>query len=90
MVTYLPSRRPSKLDEQDMEDTAGESRTNSLATFYWPLQTNTQVLDEQLEHIYDSYVRIQDVARKRWMIETDGKKELGKSKGSARDDDDDY
>ena len=28
-ATYLLSRKPSKLDEQDMRDTAGEVRTNS-------------------------------------------------------------
>ena len=29
MATYLPSRKPSKLDESDMQKTAGEVRTNS-------------------------------------------------------------
>ena len=28
-ATYLPSRKLSKLDEPDMQDTAGEARTNS-------------------------------------------------------------
>ena len=27
--TYLPSQKPSKKDEQDMWDSAGEARTNS-------------------------------------------------------------
>ena len=31
MATNHPSRKPSKLDEQDMRDTTGEVRTNSLA-----------------------------------------------------------
>ena len=29
MATYLPSQKPSKLDEQDMWDTTGEARMNS-------------------------------------------------------------
>ena len=29
MATYLPSRKLSKLDEPDMQDTAGEAWTNS-------------------------------------------------------------
>ena len=28
-TTYLPSRKLSKLDEPDMQDTAGEARTSS-------------------------------------------------------------
>ena len=28
-ATYHPSRRPSKIDEKDMQDTAGGLRTNS-------------------------------------------------------------
>ena len=49
--------------------------------------------DDQLKLIYDNSVRTQDVARKtcqkRWMIETDGVRELGKSVRAARDDNDD-
>ena len=29
MVAYLPSQKPFKLDEEDMQDTAGEVRANS-------------------------------------------------------------
>ena len=32
-ATYLPSHKPSNLNEQDMLSTAGEIRTNSWATF---------------------------------------------------------
>ena len=34
MVTYLPSQKTSKLDEQDLRGTAGEVRTNSKVTFF--------------------------------------------------------
>ena len=45
-----------------MQDIAGEVRTNSLATFSSePLHTDLQVLDDQLEPIYKSSVRTQDV-----------------------------
>ena len=38
-TTDIPSLKPSKQDEQDMRNTAGKARTNSLVTFsYWPLQ----------------------------------------------------
>ena len=29
MATYILSHKPSKEDEQDMQDTAGDARTNS-------------------------------------------------------------
>ena len=32
-VTYLPSRKLSKLDEPDMQDTAGEAETSSWVMF---------------------------------------------------------
>ena len=45
-----------------MQDTAGEVRTNSLATFsYGPLHTDERGLDEQLDSIYYGPVRPQDV-----------------------------
>ena len=56
MKSVLPSLKPSKLDEQGMQDAAGE------ATFsYGLLHTNEKVLDDQLELIYNSSVRTQDV-----------------------------
>ena len=48
-ATYLPSQKPSKLDKQDMLDTAGEVRTNSWVTFsYGPLHTDELELDNKL------------------------------------------
>ena len=32
-ATYLPSRKLSKLDEPDMQDTAGEAKTSSYVMF---------------------------------------------------------
>ena len=52
-----------------------------------------QVLDNQLESIYNSFVWTQDVilrtCQKQWMIEMNGKRELGKSVLAALHDDDD-
>ena len=43
-TTYLPSRKPSKLNEKDMRDTAEEIRTNSWTMYYFgPLHTDKQV-----------------------------------------------
>ena len=45
-----------------MRDIAGEERANSEAMYSsGPLYTDKQVLDDQLELIYNSSVRIQDV-----------------------------
>ena len=53
-----------------------------------------QVLDDQLEPIYNSFVPIQDVAwktsRERWTIETGGEGRSGKSALAARHDDNTY
>ena len=44
-------------DEQDMRDTAGEVKTNLLVIFSCvPYHTDEQVLDDQIEHIYNSSV----------------------------------
>ena len=41
MATYDPLRKPSKLGEPDMRDTAGEVGTNSLVTYsFGPLNTD--------------------------------------------------
>ena len=62
MGPYLPSLKLSKLDEQNMWDAAGEVRTNSSVIFsYGPLHIDVQVLDDQLELIYNSSTRTQDV-----------------------------
>ena len=45
-----------------MRDTAGDLRTKSRTIFTdGPLHTDEQVLDDQLELIYNSFVRTQDV-----------------------------
>ena len=45
---YKTSSKPSKIGEQDILSTAGETRTNSLATFsYGLLHINTPVLAPQ-------------------------------------------
>ena len=77
-----------------MQDTAGEIRTNAWATFSdEPLHTDVQVLADQLELIYDSSVRRQDVVwktcRKWCMIETYDGRESGKSVLAVRHDYDD-
>ena len=61
--TYLLSRKLSKLDEPDMQDTAGEAGTSSYEMYsYGPPHTAGPKQDDQLEHKYSSYVRIRDVA----------------------------
>ena len=91
-ATCHPSLKPSKSDEQDLLDTAGEVRINSSATYSSAsLHTDEQLLGDQLELMYSSSVRRQDVAlktsRKRWTIETSGEGESGKSVLVARHDD---
>ena len=60
---------------------------------YWPPQMAKQKQDDQLEHTYSSYVRIQDVAlktrQKRWPTGRSGERESGISVLAARHDDDD-
>ena len=94
-VTCLPSRKLSKLDEPDMQDTAGEAGTSSLVMYsYGPPHMAGQKQVEQLEHTYSSYVRIWDVALKtcqrRWTIGRSGERGSGISVLAARHDDDDF
>ena len=89
-----PSRILYKLDEPDMQDTAGEARTSSSVMYsYGPPHMAKQNQDDQLEHTYSSYVRIRDVAlktcQKRWMIGRSGERGSGISMLAARHDDDD-
>ena len=60
---------------------------------YGPLHMAKQKQDDQLEHTYSSYVRIQDVALKtcqrRWTIRRSGERGSGISVLAARHDDDD-
>ena len=77
-----------------MQDTAGEVRTNSAPTFSYGLfHTEEQVLDDQLDLIYNSCVQTQEVVkktyRKRWTMEMNDKRELWKSVLKARHDDGD-
>ena len=93
-LSGLPSRKLSKLDEPDMQDTAGEAETNSLVIYsYGPPHMAEQKQDVQLEHTYSSSVRIRDVALKtclrRWTIGKSGERGLGISVLVARHDDDD-
>ena len=72
-ATCFPSRKLSTSDEPDMQDTAGEAGTSSYVIYsYGPSHMARQKQDDQLEHAYSSYVRIQDVALKtcqrRWTI----------------------
>ena len=56
-ATDHPSRKLSKLDEPDMQDTAWEVRTNSSATYYCvPPHMDEQRQDDQQEPIYNSSV----------------------------------
>ena len=62
-ATYHSFQKPSKLDEQDIQETPGEVRMNSRAMFFYgPLHTDEQVFGDQLELIYNSSVWKQDVA----------------------------
>ena len=93
-VTCLPSRKLYKLDEPDMQVTAGEARTNSSVMYsYGPPHMAKQKQDDQLEHAYSSYVGIRDVAlktcRRRWTLGRSGEKGSGISVLAARHDDDD-
>ena len=72
-ATYLSSRKLSKLDESDTQDTAGVAGTSSqVMDSYGPQHMAEQKQDDQLEHTYSSSVRIRDVALKtcqrRWTI----------------------
>ena len=64
-ATCLPSPKLSKLDEPDMQDTAGEAGTSSYMMYsYEPPHMAGQKQDDQHGHTFSSYVRIQDVALK--------------------------
>ena len=59
------SHHENYTDEPDMQDTAGEARTNSSVMYsYGPPHMAKQKQDNQLEHTYSSYMRIRDVALK--------------------------
>ena len=60
---------------------------------YGPPHMAEQKQDDQLEHTYNNYLRIRDVAlktcRRRWTIGRSGERGLGISVLAARNDDDD-
>ena len=92
-ATPPPSRKLSKLDEPDMQDTAGEAGTSSQVMYsYRPSHMAGQKQDDQLESTYSSSVRIRDVAlracQKRWTIGRSGERGSGISMMAARHDDD--
>ena len=84
-ATYFPSRKLSKLDEPDMQDTTGEAGTSR--------EPPHMAEQKQLESTYSSSVRIRDVAlrtsQKRWTIGRSGERGSGISVLAARRDDDD-
>ena len=93
-TTCHPSRKLSKLDEPDMQDTAGEAGTRSSVMYsYGSPHMVGQKQDDQHEHTSSSYVRIQGVAlktyRRRWTIGRSDERGSGISVPTARHDDDD-
>ena len=93
MATCLPSQKLYKLDKPDTQNTAGEARTNSSVMYsYGPPHMAKQKQDNQLEHMYSSYVKIWDVTlktcQKRWMIGRSGERGSGISVLAAQHDDD--
>ena len=93
-ATCLSSRKLYTFDEPETQDTAGEARTSSSVMYSnWPPHLAKQKQENQLEHTYSSYVRIQDVAlktcHKRWIIGRSGGRRSGISVLAARHDDDD-
>ena len=93
-VTCLLSRKLSKLDEPDMQDTAGEARVSSKVMYSYGLPHMAEKKqDDQYEHTFSSYVKIRNVAlktcQKRWTIGKSGERGSGISVIAARHDDDD-
>ena len=93
-ATYLPSRKLSKLDEPDMQDSAGEVGTSSLVMYsYGPPHMAEQKQGDQLEPTYSSFMRIRGVALrtcwKQWTIGRGSERGSGRSVLMAWHDDDD-
>ena len=92
-ATCLPSRKLSKLDEPDIQDSAGEAGASPCVMYsYGLIHMAGKKQDDQLEHTYSSYVRIRDVALKtcqrRWTIGRSGERGSGISVQAALHDDD--
>ena len=65
---HLPPIKLFKLDEPDMQDTAGEAGTNSKEMYsYGPPHMAMQKQDDQHEHTFSSYVRIRNVVLKTYL-----------------------
>ena len=93
-ATCLVSLKLFKLDEPEMQDTAEEAGTNSLVMYsYGPPHMAVQKQDDQHEHTFSKYVRIQDVVqktcRRRWTIGKSYDRGSGISVLPARHDNDD-
>ena len=93
MDTDHSSRKLYKLDEPDMQDTAGEVATSSKVIYsFGPLHMAEQKQDNQLELTYSSSVPIRDVALrtcwKWWTIGRGGKRGSGISVLMTWHDDD--
>ena len=93
-ATCLLSRKLFKLDQPDMQDTAGESGTNSFEMYsYGPPHRAVQKQEDQHEYTFSSYVRIRDVVLKtclgKWTIGRSGERGSGISVLPAQHDDDD-
>ena len=78
----LPSRKLSKLDEPDVQDTAREAGTSSWVMYsYGPPHMAVQKQDDQLEHTFSSSVRRRNVALKtcqrRWTMGRSGERRSG-------------
>ena len=85
---HLPPITKTKLDEPDMQDTAGEVRTNTYAIYSCgPLHMDEQGEDVQLEPIYNSSLPMRYVAWERWTIEKVGERGSGRSMLPAWHDD---
>ena len=91
-ATYHPSRNLSKLDEPDIQYTAGEVGTSSLVMYSYGALHMAEQKGDQLEPTYSTSVGIRGVAlmtcRKRWTIGRGGKKESEISVLMSRQDDD--
>ena len=94
MAFYLPSIKPFKSDEQDMQNPAEDLMANSKVIFSCGLlYMYGQALGVRLEPIYNGSVETPDVVlrtnRMRWMMfETNREGELGNSALVAWYDDD--
>ena len=81
-ATCLLSWKLFKLDEPDMQDTAGEAGTNSWEMYsHGPPHMAVQKQDDQHENKFSSYVRIWDVVRKTYL----GRWTIGRSGERVRD-----